>query len=106
MCKKCEISAISTLSTKKNDAICILSLDIEDSLSNTVNKPANISNRPKSIEAVLKNYCQWGNLSTGNEFYCATCGEHKPPSRKTEILYGPEIIVMQQNRFTITKANQ
>ena len=81
--------------TGVEETFTILTLDIEDRHTQTIT----------SIPKLLDKYSMWENLSTGNEYDCQTCRKFQPANRKTELVYGPKILLMQLNRFTKKEIN-
>ena len=87
------------------ETFTMLTLDLNKSLTDGQFIPGNMMHRPNSLQRLLHNYSDWVQLSKGNEYYCRTCGKHQPAKRKTEVLYGPQILAIQLKRFNVTNEN-
>ena len=87
------------------ETFTMLTLDIDQDLTNTESQSTNIKHRSNSLESLLCTYSEWEKLIQGNEYYCSKCRTKQPAQRKTEIVYGPKILAMQLKRFKVTNKN-
>ena len=55
--------------------------------------------KEKAIEDLLGRYSERETLTKNNKYECGTCGKHQEADRQTNVVYGPNILVMQLKRF-------